>query len=86
MNDKPFDRFGTFITDDVQCDFGEHQDEQETARINKLMAEQFIKFFGLLTPGVIIPPSPFQDWLHPDLKEAHTITAPGFPDTWLQMK
>lgn len=43
-------------------------------------------FFEQLKPGVIIPPSKFQAWLHPTLKLNYTKQAPGYPDGWLQMK
>lgn len=47
--------------------------------------EAFQKYFLTLNIGSIIPPSEFQNWLHPDLKQRHTKIPEGYPDNWLEM-
>lgn len=43
----------------------------------------FQTYFKHLKPGTIIPPSKFQDWLHPDFKFKFTNIPIGFPQDWL---
>lgn len=43
----------------------------------------FSKYFKYLKPGVVIPPSRFQDWLHPDFKFNFTKVPRDFPSDWL---
>jgi hypothetical protein len=43
-------------------------------------------YFKSLKPGMVIPPSLFQEWLHPDFKTNYTTVAPGYSLGWLLIK
>jgi hypothetical protein len=81
---------GTFFTPEDVPDFGDDDDSMLEAHVTKMKDTEdnlkaFLHYFSTLQPGTIIPPCPFQDWLHPDLKNHYTCIPDGLPCGWLQM-
>lgn len=58
-------------------------DEQE--KRNQILG--FELYFKTLTPGTIIPPSDFQNWLHPTFKKNFTKVASNFESIggWIEI-
>lgn len=76
-----FNIHGSFLNED-DGDFGENA----TISFSKAHNEDFNTIFSMLKPGMIIPPSDFQNWLHPHFIANYTTIIPDMNQTWLKLK
>ena len=82
-----FLKMATGCNDDLNEDMlqphGSFMAEEENLNIK--MMNDYYKFFNDMQDGQIIPPGPFQDWLHPDFKRDYTRLADGYTGQWLRI-